>query len=772
MLHYVLIKTIRDDEYDFWYPFCAEILSPENSLLRFEKRKGNRQPYAVRLMTNEAGEPFYEIAPTKVNGTEPHTPKLSPEIKQTVTKHQSATLVAWDDEGNEHFLPPVFGHARNSNDESPLIGVTIDAKDAIAWLISIYDKGTVGRPLDGKKADIEKKLEALLTQNVLHLSYESLIQFAKTLFPQKHNEILAGLSWNLDRSSQLTIFKDNLHSRLLAQLRAVDLKKRLEAKYPEKQIEMPPITFYNAGSTPFTIYTNEQQQADFDKVSTDPAHPLLNYVHAIQFINDEKKSMVTEMEKEKIFYFLLAKVGLDHAERFIVPKNSLPLIKEAWKKNLSRKNIIYGLIYSNRSHQLKELIEDRIQLRKVINALNKNQCEAVLHAFKDMISQWMISQWINSRSALCDFLLNINTTQKIAFFNTQKDTVLKCIKNTYDLTLLLRNATTNSKEIFINIYKDNLINWIHNINDLHNILTYLNTEQLREFCTAKKHIFLKWIQNVADFLYVFMRRDRDTWDIFNILKDDILEWICDASSLGKILFWLDKNRHDELYNAIKDKIPQWICDAHSLGEVLRAIDIKHHDELYNSLENIIPLWILKTDDLIIILRYIGDWSSKISKFFEQKNTLFRWIQNVNDLNDVLSGLRSYQNHDTPSPSIDYRGEFLTAIKDYISTWIRSVHDFQSVTRDLQKDQRTIIFNALINIIPNWDIKDISDFYKLVIYLDKEQRAIIFDVLKDKIPQWILKAKDFANVCSYLNTDQIENIFEQLKDSILNGRWVG
>ena len=126
--------------------------------------------------------------------------------------------------------------------------------------MSVDENGSVHRPNDGEKKELEERLKENLANQTFHTSYESLAKHAGTLGRQKSNEVLAGLSWNLDGSSQLTIFSDNLESRLLAQLRAADLKKRLEEKYPGRDIYIP-ITLYPS----YEEYNNKAQEDDFQK---------------------------------------------------------------------------------------------------------------------------------------------------------------------------------------------------------------------------------------------------------------------------------------------------------------------------------------------------------------------------------------------------------------------------------------------------------------------------------------------------------------------------
>ena len=155
---------------------------------------------------------------------------------------------------------------------------------------------------------------------------------------EKLNKILAESSSNLDDSSQLTIFSDTPESRLLAQLRAADLKKHLEKKYPGREIDIS-ITFFPS----YEEYTNEAQETDFQDALKNPN--LLNYCHAIELLKKNKKPVVPD--KQALFDFLLEKVRLSYAIEAISPDNPYDFIIQAWSKNTVtiQKKILSGFLY-------------------------------------------------------------------------------------------------------------------------------------------------------------------------------------------------------------------------------------------------------------------------------------------------------------------------------------------------------------------------------------------------------------------------------------------
>lgn len=255
-----IFKTIRADEFDFWDKFATELLDPETSENRFEKRiHGPRLPFTIRLNPTTQQ---YEIIETAHQYNE-HGEKIrqSPSLysrmaKMSVTKHQSVSYA----NPNNNFKPPFFGHSR-AHQQELLVGVAFSLKDCLFWKMMLYDGGTVDRPDDFlTREEAENYLQAKL-QNGFYQTTLSGIEHAGKSHPAHYNEILAGLQWNLDGSSKIVIFTDNLESRLFAQLRALDLQNRLEEKYPDKAPIVVPIVFY----PDFNPYTAENQRNDLSR---------------------------------------------------------------------------------------------------------------------------------------------------------------------------------------------------------------------------------------------------------------------------------------------------------------------------------------------------------------------------------------------------------------------------------------------------------------------------------------------------------------------------
>ena len=141
-----------------------------------------------------------------------------------------------------------------------------------------YDGGTVERPYDfNTEAEAQAYYQRMREKANVKLfsdveSLEASLLAEKDKGASSYNEVLAGLRWNCDGTSQIAVFSDNLPSRLLAQEYARIARKRLVAQYRENGEVLPegyrvPICFYLPDERRFfEPYTQEQQEEDRAKV--------------------------------------------------------------------------------------------------------------------------------------------------------------------------------------------------------------------------------------------------------------------------------------------------------------------------------------------------------------------------------------------------------------------------------------------------------------------------------------------------------------------------
>lgn len=241
-----IFKSVRNDAACFEDYFEKELIFPE--IPHQNLRNYPRKKYTVR----HNGKDQYEIVPTnKANPT--RKPRLSPAEKATFTQHQSSSY-SNDDAG---YNPPVFGH--QANRAELLVGISLALKDCQIWRVLMYDGGTVSRPYDfDSKDQAQEFLQKMLDAGIYHRSVSSLQEYGLRNNENKHNEVMARYQWNFtDQSSHITVFTNNLESRLLAQVRALSLATRLQGKYPDKQITVP-ISIYPE----YILYTDQDQQRD------------------------------------------------------------------------------------------------------------------------------------------------------------------------------------------------------------------------------------------------------------------------------------------------------------------------------------------------------------------------------------------------------------------------------------------------------------------------------------------------------------------------------
>lgn len=303
----IIFKTIRHDEYDFHEAFFNELLNPENSEYRTEKREyGPRKRRTIRLNPKNS---CYDIVDTayqfdiKSQTKKNKNTLYSQKEKLQYTKHQS-TSFADPDNG---FIPKFFGW-NNDNRNEILVGVCFDPDDLKYWLIKMYDNGTHWRPKDFEKYnEAYAYIETSLKSGVLHTSLNSLAETGKTR-PNDYNEVLAGLRWNL-KTSKIMVFSNNLESRLLAQVRALDVTLRLKKKYPKEKINVPIAIYPDYKKN----YSDADQQKDLAEALQKPE--LMHYIIALEFIK------TNEINSNAIIYFseiydLLKKTRKEFSESF------------------------------------------------------------------------------------------------------------------------------------------------------------------------------------------------------------------------------------------------------------------------------------------------------------------------------------------------------------------------------------------------------------------------------------------------------------------------
>ena len=238
-----VFKTVRADDNSFWNEFAESLVDPKNN--RPELRVGERKAYTYRLQNG-----CYEVVSTDKGKRAPLHAN-----KEDYTRHQSTT---YSNFGVGYNPPPFF--FRSSGTGDLLVGVSFSVDDCIFQRIMTYDGGTVVRPYDfDTEEEASSAYRKAIRNDLLHTSIGSLQKKHLEGGINKHNEVMAGFRWNRNKSSHITVFSDNLENRLLARVRAADLRKRLGVHFQSDDIEVP-ISIY----PDFSEYNSVAQLADTD----------------------------------------------------------------------------------------------------------------------------------------------------------------------------------------------------------------------------------------------------------------------------------------------------------------------------------------------------------------------------------------------------------------------------------------------------------------------------------------------------------------------------
>jgi hypothetical protein len=95
---------------------------------------------------------------------------------------------------------------------------------------------------------------------------------------------------------------------------------------------------------------------------------------------------------------------------------------------------------------------------------------------------------------------------------------------------------------------------------------------------------------------------------------------------------------------------------------------------------------------------------------------------------------------------------------------RGVLELGKILKDLSIKQRTALFNAVQNNLPDI-IKSGCDLGQVLQYLSVEQRTVVFNALKDKLPGIIKSGYEFWRVLQYLSVEQRTVAFNALQSKL-------
>lgn len=270
---------------DPWEMFVLSVLE-ENFLAKglplSEIRQPLRKPRDGRVRTKITSRGAVDI----------NSKELSDREKTGLSKKTSVTVTSVLGQQEYHpFAPPLFGVKKQQEllrkktvlpqESTGVIFFSNNTEGSPGHihpsLILSSDKHTYARPFDSRHdiATAAKTYRKKRSEGVLFPSIQKLIDTKNTT---TYNEVLARLKWVNDKS-HIGIFLDTLESRMIAQLRAIDLQNNIE--------EEVGISFYlydNPGKKIFE-YTGKEQTEDLKKGLSDSSETIKSIAIMICFLS-------------------------------------------------------------------------------------------------------------------------------------------------------------------------------------------------------------------------------------------------------------------------------------------------------------------------------------------------------------------------------------------------------------------------------------------------------------------------------------------------------
>lgn len=382
------IKSIRNDQYNFIYPFIEELLNPRK---KFPKRRGLHRVFTV------TGEGIFSHMQNSIYPFK--KPQYTFDEKEHFTNFQSTSF------GDESHLPAVFGFDKRN---IALAGVLIEGKNVLlSNRLFLYDGGTVGRHYETNN-QLEAEEYAKNAINIKLFSKNNFQQFKDAVYKDKrskYNETLVRLQWDCDGSSQIFIASDTLNSRLLARQYAVTLQAKLIKAgkcSPDYQV---PICFYipNNSDLHFKAYTDEEYQLD----KQDALYIFENKELRLKYFADNQYEFLLTLSAKQITEALdqcaiyMLKSGYVHIFRFLLEKT--PYSLENKLTQMQTRDDYQSILFSMLEHvvysgdiSLVETILPRIN-SKIEQPLDKNYIvSAIQNNFFDIAEKLIQSQLFNS----------------------------------------------------------------------------------------------------------------------------------------------------------------------------------------------------------------------------------------------------------------------------------------------------------------------------------------------------------------------------------------
>lgn len=644
-----IFKTIRADSVDFWGDFAEELVNP--AVNKKELREGGRKAWTVKIKDGK-----YVAAPTSKEEKRKLPDEAYDEAdKKAYTRHQSTSYSNYQ----AGYNPPYFGHNRVRAEL--VVGVSFHLDDCKLKRIMVYDSGTVGRPYDfDTKEQADAFIKNRLDNAMYHVSLASLQETGLSGKHRGHNEVMAKLKWG--ERATITVFSNNLESRLLAQLRAKNLENRLKIKYPHQAITVP-INIYPE----FSLYSEEHQQEDREAAKNDPE--LKKYLIMMRL--NSGGNLQNELSKD----------DLNELTNIIKSENGFRFLA----------NYLDDRTFKNVCTKLKPELSDTVQslddVRFMLSTSSAEKFNTMLEVFKDQLP--------------------------------------KIIKSGEDFGKVLHDLSIEKCMAVCVALKDQLLDIIKDSESFWNALRYLSYEQCAAVCVALKDQLPRIITNVNDFFHAAenYQDEKRRSVMFDALKHLLPGIITSRLDFSRELRYLSVEQCTAVCVALKNQLPNIIKSSEDFLDVLRQFSEKNCKVVCKTFKDQLLDIIAKDDRFFTKFdAEVNSISSKRKIFFEEMaSELYPHINSLEAFLCVMRDTRQNEKHDLfenlkdklPNMiksgrdfhsvmkhlSENQRNEFYQKIKDRLPSIINDEcnyagSDFQWALTLLNSEQRTEVFNAL------------------------------------------------------------------------------
>ena len=624
-----IFKTIRHDQFDFWDQLITELLNL--SIQKPEYRKGIRKTYTVKLVNGE----YKIVATDKSNKRLDPDEAYNLDDKKKFTRHQSTSYA----NPVEDYKPPYFGH---SKDRSELLtGLSFDPNDCQFKRIMLYDGGTVSRPYDfNTREEAEKYISEKLEAGEYHTSLASLQSAGASHGGKRHNEVMAKLRWT--ERCAVTVFSSNLESRLLAQVRALDLKNRLTAAGLPNDVK---ITLY----PDFVEYTSSEQMQDIVDVSNNADPTVKKYVNALQFLSNP-----TVLESEIAGNFdswihaciLIQKTNPTHVnklvEKICAVCRANPITSELKGISTSDLPIFLKLLSDDQSDIILKSICPCFQEISNIRSLD------LFYLFKD-ISVYQcksITRLIDVNKNIYSDMKDIDIDKRSAFCEALIEKMPDIQITVYDFSVLMGVAPT--EEIKKQIYEKMKPVLMRLIDDsqfapgyILESLSELQRNDLLGLTHEKVITLIKKSHSSSQFKYAFSElTDKYKIIIYKELQNELPNLIISANDFENVYPALLDSQKDVFFLLVKDKLNQvgFYKSGGYLFVVFKILSQSQRDEIFVCIKDRIIELMKSLEDWTFVNRALSDRQFEEVYTVIIKDQLPNLVTSVNELGTMLWSL--------------------------------------------------------------------------------------------------------------------------------------